>query len=193
MDYRLKRLLESLDPDRVLDETAARADRAINSFRTDGAAITDWDRFQQCMSRFCRHVEATVLRLNDRIDVSEEFYCGRCSHFLTAAFGRSGEQAAFEMARTGNEGGLYAVLKAVAQAMLREYGSNEISGRVLSFWNGLSSDEQLAAAQEYIEEYGHLLPSELTEGSAARLKGNFVRVLEEHPRLMRRLRQVGRK
>ena len=34
------------------------------------------------------------------------------------------EKAAFEMARTGNEGGLYAVLKAIAGQLAEEYAEN---------------------------------------------------------------------
>lgn len=96
------------------------------------------------------------------------------------------------MTRTGKEGGLYRVLKTVADQMAEEYAQNEISGRIYDYWNRLTTDEQVAATDEYINKYGHLLPAELTEGSAARLKANFPKVLEEHPKIIRRMRRVGR-
>ena len=111
---------------------------------------------------------------------------------LVRAYGSNGEKAAFEMARTGNEGGLYAVLKKMAQTMGEHYAENEVSAKVLFYWNGLTVPEKLAAADEYLGKYGHLLPSELTEGSAGRVRANLPKVLEEHPRLLRRLRGIGR-
>jgi hypothetical protein len=107
-------------------------------------------------------------------------------------YGTNGEKAAFEMVRTGSEGGLYAVLKAVARRMINEYAGNEISARISYFWENLSVDEQIEATEEYLGKYGHLLPSELTEGSAARIRANFIKVLEEHPNLIKRMRDVAR-
>ncbi len=75
-------------------------------------------------------------------------------------------QTAFEMARTGVEGGLNAVLRKFAEVQAREYAENEIKGRISRYWEGLSADEKLRATDEYLAEYGRLLPSELTEHGA---------------------------
>jgi hypothetical protein len=107
-------------------------------------------------------------------------------------YGTNGEKAAFEMVRTGSVGGLYTVLKAVASRMIDDYAGNEISGRIRYFWENLSIDEQVEATEEYLGKYGHLLPSELTEGSAARIRANFIKVLEEHSHLIKRMRDIGR-
>lgn len=107
-------------------------------------------------------------------------------------FGPSGEKAAFEMTRTGNEGGLSRVLKAVAKSISKQLAKTEISARVSCHLDRLSIRQRLAASAEYLEKYGHLLPAELTEGSAARIHANFHKVLAEHPHLMRRMREIGR-
>ena len=193
MATKLQKLLESIDPDHVLDETSARADQALNSFSAGTAVITDWHRFRECLAGFCRHVETTVLRLSAPVDVSADFYWGRCVRFLLAAYGMSGDKAAFEMTRTGSEGGLYAVLRAVAWEVIAEYSRNEVAGRVTAYWNGLSNEERWAATDEYLAQYGKLLPKELTEGSAARVRADFVKVLEEHPHVVRELRRASRR
>ena len=41
----LMTLLENIHPRRTLDETARRADEAINSFSKKTARITDWEAF----------------------------------------------------------------------------------------------------------------------------------------------------
>lgn len=108
-------------------------------------------------------------------------------------YGPNGERAAFEIARTGAEGGIYTVLRAVAKQMLEEYSGNEITSKIIRFWEELSAGERQTATGEYLKKYGHLLPSELTEGDGVRVRANFLKVLQEHPHLIKRLRDIGRK
>lgn len=53
---------------------------------------------------------------------------GRCITHLLKIYGENGEKAAFEMVRTGVEGGIYAVLKRLAKQMAKEYARNESKG-----------------------------------------------------------------
>lgn len=192
MQTKLDRLLESIDPERTLEENDRRVDEALNGFQSPAAVITNWDRFRDCLIRFLCHVESTVLKIPPPKQVDIDFEWGRCFRILQKDYGPNGEKAAFETARTGNEGGLYRVLKTFARRMAYEYSENEINAKVLFYWKTLSVEEQLEAPSEYLRKYGHLLPPELTEGSAARVKVEFPEVLKKHPQLVRRLRKVGR-
>lgn len=192
MPSQLDRLLDYIHPTRTLDEVDQRADEAINAFTALAAQITEWDSFRVCLIRFLHHTDAQLLRLRRSCPMGTDFDWGRCCQVLLRAYGPNGEKAAFEMARTGNDGGLYAVLKTMARYMAEQYVDNEISAKVGFYWNRLSVEERWAACDEYLAKYGHLLPSELTEGSATRLRANLPKVLEEHPRLLRRLQRVGR-
>ena len=191
MPTKLETLLESIDPSRNYDDVSARVDHAINTFTMQRATIVDWDEYEDFFGNFYRHVQKTVLRLRSDVRDDEGYYRALCSNLLDKAFGPSGSKAAFEMVRTGKEGGLYQVLKTVANLMGERYAENEIWGRISHYWESLTLDEKLAAPDEYLQKYGHLLPSELTEGSAARLRVNFPRVLEEHPKMIRRMRKIG--
>lgn len=188
---KLERLLSDIAPERTLDTVAARADAAVNSFSFPSARSESWDGFMACLGRFFRHIENGVLRLRSDFEIDPQFDWGRCRQLLVEAFGPNGEKAAFDMARSGAEGGLYAVLKSVASKMIEQYANNEIRARVAEYWNNLSVDEQLAAPDEYLKTYGHLLPTDLTEGSAARIRGSFPKVLQQHPHMLSRLRQTG--
>ena len=84
------------------------------------------------------------------------------------------------------------MLKKLARRIARQYGEREVAAKIGTWWDTLSVDERLAATEEYLEKHGHLLPSELTEGSAARIRANFPKVLEEHARLVQRMHRVGR-
>lgn len=192
MPTRLEVLLAQIDPSRTLDEVAARVNRARNSFRFERALITDYEEYEELIGRFFAHVEAQVLRIRPMYDTGAQLYRGRATALLNQAYGSQGWKTAFEMVRTGLEGGLSAVLGAMAEALALEYARNEIRARVYDYWQGLSARERLAATEEYLAKFGHLLPSELTEGSAARLKANFPGLLIEHPFMMRRMRRLGR-
>ena len=185
----LDRLLATLDPARTLDETSARADEAMNSFPMRTAIIEDWNEFQDLMTRFTLHVRKACLRLSPGYEGNAEFDWADCRQALRKEYGPSGFKAAFETARTG---GVYKVLKTVARRLSEDYGAQEVSARAHHFLNRLTAEERISMAREYLRKYGHLFPSELTEGSAARIVESFPKVLEQHPRLLQRLRRVGR-
>ena len=192
MPTKLDMLLQSIDPSRTLDKVAGDVDQAFNSFSRRRAVISAWDEYVSFFADFYRHIETVVLRVRGGSPNDKEFQWGRCIRLLNKAFGPSGCKAAFEMARTGKEGGLYRVLKTVADQMAEEYSQNEISARISYYWDGLTLDEKLAAPDEYLRKYGHLLPGELIEASAARIRAHFLKVLEEHPKMIQRMRQIGR-
>ena len=193
---KLELLLDSIHPSRIIDETERRVDASINAFPFVASSVTTWEEFRSVVGSFCVYVENNVLGRGAGGQISEAergFGWGRVSAgILSRAYGPSGDKAAFEMARTGHEGGLFAVLREVGRRMAEDYAKGEIAARVAAYWHSLTPDEQIAAGQEYLRTYRELLPSELTEGSAARIRGSFWKVLEEHPWALKRLRRVGR-
>jgi hypothetical protein len=52
-------------------------------------------------------------------------------------------------------------------------------------------DEKLSILNEYRNKDGHLIPEELSKGSGVR--ANFAIVLKEHPNIIGRLKNIGRK
>lgn len=192
MQTKLDKLLSFISPEKTITETYNRANHAINTFHMNSAQISDWDEFRYCMGKFLQHVEAYILCLREPINVSWDYSWSRCAQLLVRVYKSSGEKTAFEMARTGNEGGLYSVLKAVAMRIADECSQNEISAKVCTYLNSLSVDEKFSACSEYISKYGYLLPSEITESNAIRIRANFQKVLENHPRLILKFRGVLR-
>ena len=170
---------------------SARVDKAINSFRVERHVIKQWGEFQSVFARFFCHLENFILHIRPPRALNPNMDWGRCHKLIVKEFGADGQRAAFEMVRTGAEGGLYAVLKKVGRRMVVEYAGNEISSKVRFFWNNLTLNERLSVPKEYLKKFGHLLPRELTEGGAIRIRANFIKVLEEHPYLIKRMRNVG--
>lgn len=193
MQTELDRLLASIHPEKTIVKTFNRANEAINTFHPKSALIENWDEFRCCMADFLRHLEKISLQVRGSIEVSSEHYWSQCVRVLLKVYGSSGEKAAFEMARTANEGGLNAVLRSVAMHVAEGYAKAEIRAWVDIYLKDLTVDEQLAASGEYLAKHGHhLLPREITEASAARIHANFGKVLQKHPWLILKLHEVGR-
>jgi len=192
MKTTLDRLLASISPERTIEETYNRANEAIVTFDFDRATVDDWNEFKCCMARFLKHLDEKVLRLRKPVDIPLTEYWRYCIRPLLKIYGGSGDVTAFTISNTGNEGGLYAVLKAFAMYKAEEYTKNEISARVSGWWYQLSADQKLQAATEYLTKYGNIIPADLVENGAALVKGNFWKVLEKHPFIVQKLRQTGR-
>jgi hypothetical protein len=193
MNGRLEAMLERIDPARTLEDSARRADLALNSFPVPPGPLVRWEDFRRCVLEFYRHTERKILGIGESLSGSDDFHWGRCLGYLMKAFGKNGEKAAFELARTGVEGGLNRVLREMARAISEEYGENWIAGQVWNYWNSLSIAEKLTAPDDYLRQFGHLLPTEMTEGSAGRIRANFPKYLMEHPGLVRGLRDGARR
>ncbi len=192
MQTELDKLLNSISPEKIIVATFNRANEAIGTFHPKAALIENVDEFKGCMAEFLRHIDNYSLRLRRPIDVSDDYYWLLCARVLCEVYGSSGEKAAFEMTRTGNDGGLNAVLRSVAMHVSEGYIKMEIQAKVDAYLKDLIVDQQLAASSEYLAKHGHLLPSEMTEKSAARIHANFGKVLEKHPWLLLKLHKVGR-
>ena len=192
MTTKLDRLLEEIDPSRTLDKVSAKVDEALNSFTVTKATIKSYDEFRDFFTKFFLHVETVYHRLPPDFLDYRKFPWNEKAAFLEKAFGQGGELAAFQIAKTGKEGGLYGLLKKVADQMVEERAQPMISACIFHYTESSSVDELLAAPYEYLRKYGHLLPAELTERGAGRLRSNFLSVLEEHPRMIQRIRRIGK-
>lgn len=187
MKTRLERLLGNIEgiPDRI-DRFA---DRSLNTFPQAEAIIEDWDRYRDCLASFFCHMECVILGIPQRT-TSIDFDVDRCWQLLRKKYGESAPQAAFEATRTGNEGGLRGVLQSVAELFGRDYAENLVGITVEAYWSNRSAEGLLADADEYVRRYKHMIPGEISEGSAGRIHVNFRKVLKQHPFLVRRLRRT---
>lgn len=192
MKSKLDKLIDSIDPARSLDQISALVDKGVNTFSAGRGQIHDRNEFKTLLVNFFCHIENAVLKTRPKRLPHSDIDWGRCSNMLAKEYGPNGDITAFEIAQSGAEGGLYSVLKTIAKHMADEYASNYIGSIVNEFWDSLSSDEKLAVSNEYLDKYGRLVPSELREGGAVRVRAFFWKVLEEHPKIVRRLRNVNR-
>jgi hypothetical protein len=193
MDSPLQRLLRAVDPSRTYEQCARCADEAINTFVMPPAQITDWYRFQGCLIRFRQHLDHHLLGLPPSAPTNVGMIWSRCLTLLVGIYGDSGAKAAFECVRTGKEGAIYSVLKNMSRSLAEEYAQSEIKVQVWAYWGSLSVAEKLAATDEYLRIAGHLVPGELAESGALRIRADLPKVLIEHPKLLWQLQRSLRR
>jgi len=109
-----------------------------------------------------------------------DFHWNRCYQILIQIYGPNAEKTTFDMVRTNKAGGLREVINQFTNAVVQYYASNEINAKISFYINELSIDQQLAAAKEFTQKHGYLLPNEYTESGGIRIQANFAKVLEKH-------------
>ena len=190
MKTKLDRLLEKIDPAVTIDRISSSLDQAFNSFSANPKTINTREEFKTVMASFYCHVDKCMYGWERKPDSVMDWH--RSTTMLEKEYGSNGENIAYDMARTNIGGGLYAVLKAVTKQIIDEYSGNQIGSHVSEFWNSLSVDEKIAVSKEYLDKFGHLIPSDLRENGAVRVRAFFWKTLEEHPRIIKRLRNLGK-
>jgi len=193
MGTKLDQLLERIDPACTIDKYEARAHEAFNSFEMPADGVQTREDFQNLLARLEFHLLTTRTGCRKPFPVKDqEFWYGHMHERLIEEYGLQGARVAFEMASTGVDGGLYGVLTTMVARFGRKWAEKIIASEVLEYCHGLSTDERLAAPQEYLEKFRRLLPSDIRHGLDYRLAREFWRVLEQHPHLIRRMRRIGR-
>ena len=191
MKTKLDILLSQIHPERTYDQISGRVDQAINSFRFELSPTIKMPEFKRICADFYCHIESRVLRLSQSIKPDVDMDWGRFYNQLVKIYGHNGEKTAFEISISNNEGGIYAVFKSVANAMVEFYAGNEINARVYSFWNNLSVKEKFEVMDCFLPTLQNLFPNEIKMHGTARIKANFPKYLIEYPRMLKRTRDMA--
>jgi hypothetical protein len=190
MPNNLTAFLKTIEPPNTFDKIARSIDQLVNTFRYTKSSIDDRNEFEDCLASFYCHLENG--HFNSQRDVNRIFDYDRCTTILVEAYGSNGEKIAFEMARTGVDGGIYSIYKLIAQKLTEQYAQNTIRALVSDYLNGMDAERWMKITELYKKDYSHLLPPEFKDKSVAFLCANLNNILEEHPRTVKRMRKIGR-
>jgi len=189
---KLDQLLESIHPHRTREVIHRRADEALAGFRIRANIVSDAIVFHDIVCRFVGHLDNHLRLVPYHVELPADMRWRRAVELLRKTLGPHAELAAFDMARSGAEGGLYGVLRRLAREAVAEQADKEVAQRVDSFCQRLTAEEYLAAGQEYLCKHGHLLPREMTTGFGGRACVNLAELLKKHHRALTALNEVGR-
>ena len=177
----LEILLDSIHPRRTKEQISARANLAVESFSIRPCQFKNIDEFFEFTAKFYHHMQQHVLRMGAAKMPDPKTYTGLIHRIILKKFGPNGIITAMEISISGIEGGIYHILRTIANDMVENYANNEITAKVIKYWEKLSTEERLNIADEYLKKYSDLLPYEYKVGNAARLRKNILKVLIEHP------------
>ncbi len=192
MPSSLDLLLRRIRPERTYDEAHRQADRVLAEFTLPHASISSLHVFQECIAGFGARLERCRLGTSDGVPAHRLYAWHRCAELLRDVYRPGGERAAFEFARTGQEGGIYRVLRDLAHAWAQAQAHSEVRTIVNGYWNGLSPRRRCEAAAEYLAKHRDLLPGDWSGSGAESLICRMPEVLLQHPQTLRQLRQAVR-
>ena len=164
-------------------------DRAINEAAV-GGLVDSFEEFGEILAGVIVLVQKYLLKAQNPVEGAREYYLDAAFRVLNKKLGPSGFRAGFERARTGKEEGLYGVIKLVAYGYGEMLFENEAKSKVGVIWERLSNDDRFVVMDEYLQEFGHLWPDEMTENGAVRLKVNFPKTLQLHLENIRKLSKL---
>jgi len=190
MASKLEVLLNNISPEETIERAQAAASRALNSILIISEKIDTWGEFKELMAEFYCLVESNMIGLEKSRQMNLFMDWGCCLNLFLKKYGHRGGRAAFSIAQSGVEGGLFSVLKYIAETLTQQFTTNWIQCRIGEFWNNLSTEERLAAPLEYLEKYRHILPQEILEQNPYLFGANFYRFLEYHPQMMKELKNI---
>ena len=192
MPTKLEKLLEKIDPAKIIDPVENRIFKSIPKIYRDKNTVENFEEFKECLAeaaKVARNAAINVpLNAGDNIDIN----FGQALHYLKEEYPRDTVQTVFEIMQTGAEGGVFQILKIIARTMAEEITQNQIKAIVVEFWNSLSMEEKLSVPYEYIEKYKNILPKRIVEGDNVRMRGLFWETLAQHPKMLKRIRDLGK-
>ena len=186
---KLDQLLADIDPSGTWAELERDLDRALASFPIPQNPFTDIDTFEDFMARFYRHLQNIYCGINPPIKKPTRLDKEYCAKFLSQAY--QGSYTAYENANGGFEGGLYQVMKTIGRLWIDFNVNSWTEDKVNEFLQGLSYDAKKMYAQEYAARFHHFLPAAMTKDNAWFVFVKLRQVLLQHPRMIKRLHQLG--
>jgi len=187
-------MISRLDPSKNIEIAARLADQAFDSYDCDKAQLTSREEFEDRITVFYHRLN-TYLYKTTPIDESDLHWRlkGEAFEALRKMYGEYGFDIAFNMAKTGLDGGFYKILKDLAFHVAEEAHSTVIQSVVATFMQSVfPAEERQAAAREYVRKFGHLLPNNLVEDNGFTISLNLEEFLMNHPKLIKRARDAGR-
>ena len=193
MSTNLKQFLASISPLKTLDDVDQKIDEVLGAFPFRAARVESATEFREVLVQAWRHFYGRLWGLDQPLpEINPELEWDWCQRLLNAMYGgHQGWRTALELTSSGVESGLYGVVKDFCYQAAKEYLDSGIGHGIHGLWDRLSYDERVTMVDEYLGEYGHLLPEEVKSRSRTDWILDFPEILREHPRMLQRAGRIG--
>jgi hypothetical protein len=194
MSQTLNDLLTRIDPQRSIDRLEQRVHRALATFQVPFKRIRSYQQLRLLLAYFEFRLAHWPNARSEQFPMQQaKGWYDTVYKRMRARFGEMPERTIMYIAQTGVDGGLYGVLRRLADHYVFEQSRQYIHKEVDDFWQRLSGPDQREAINQYWRRYQRfLLPNDLASPRDWRLSGNFPSVLRKHPQLVRNRRRIGK-
>lgn len=176
----------------TIDDWQRDIDNVINAYHSPLPEVETCEETTMFLSRFVYFIFCQWISPGRSISFHKGVYWRFCDEALREKYGPYWESVAFDMMRTGAEGGTYTLLKTLAENMAQIGARNTIKSRISEYWEGMTAEKLKRDSRKYVERFGHLLPPTYRNDRSL-LASEFARVLEQHPEMVQRMRQSLRR
>ncbi|MGA2497749.1 MAG: hypothetical protein ABSH20_08410 [Tepidisphaeraceae bacterium] len=192
MPHILDQFLESISPQRTILDIGMKIDRALNTFPVPAQWTGNHDSFQEMVIQFLCHVDQHLAGASSRRPPMPPYDLGHCVDVFESIYGSMGIHRAYDLARTGHEGGVYRVLRDFAAALVMRAHRHTIAKPISDFLWDMTEEGRMEMARHYIARFGSYLPPEWLEHGGVPVARNLKQILQQHPELMVKIMSLDR-
>jgi hypothetical protein len=190
MATKLKLLLEKIDYQNLFEADERRVERILAEYRSERNTIDDYDEFKKCLIDFVSRIYGAIVNSPNAFENADDLFMhGLALKFLNTKYPGNTERTVYEIMHSGAEGGVYQILKSLAEVMMDKIYKDGVDHYIALFMEEITFEERAAAVNEYLSEYGDKLPTNY-KNDPNMVMIAFDKVLYEHAIMMRRLRRI---
>jgi hypothetical protein len=188
MATKLKQLIDKIDYKNLFDADARRVERVLAQYGSARNTVENYDEFKKCLIEFVGDIYGAIINTPNAFkSANDSIMYDLALRFLNAKYPGNTETTVYEIMRSGAEGGVYQVLKTLAQIMSDKIYRDGVDHYIGRYLDEIGFEGREAAVKEYLAEYGSILPTNYKNDPNMVLI-SFDKVLHEHALMMKRLR-----
>jgi len=181
MKTKLDLFLEKIDPDNVYNDVGKNISETLANYKLESNTT---DRLGNENKSIILEVYRRILECVGLPHSLDWIDFGEAVNYLKPKLGNI--TRIYDNMSSGLNGGIYGVLKVLAEAMEEKLSNIYIQAEIEQYWNDLSTDERDKAHIEYVGKFRHILPEDAEY--LLYPKDIFLKYLEEHPQAIKKLR-----
>lgn len=190
MATKLQQLLDKIDYKNLFEADKRRVERVLSQYRSKRNTVENHDEFKKCLVEFVGQIYGAIINVpNGFRSASNSHMFSLAIDFLKSKYQGNTEITVYEIMHSGAEGGVYQILKTLAQIMTDKIYLDGVEHFIARFLDEISYDERTVYAKEYLNKYAYILPSNYKNDPNMVLI-SFDKVLREHAIYMKRLRNM---
>jgi len=179
-----------LDPQVLAEQIEIRHHEMRENFILNNFVVKNYNEFVEIISTFYEKQYLCTYGINDKSIIPEYISKNKAISILDDSFkSQGGFEYAYNIARTGMDGGLKAILDKIYEIVLRDERENYI-GNVFQKVLGLKWESRVELMRQYVAKFKDYIPEGTDIKNMDRLAVNCEAYIRNHCEMMGRMRNL---